>query len=300
MRLALRVQALLLALLLPCAAMAADNWTVLDFQGKPVQLRSKDTGSGQVQMQVPADATGAPYAVGNPLAVGGNALAAIQANTGLIAGVSATGTLSVANDSVSLGVDGRSTAVIQLTLGSATGTAVFEGSVDGGTTYPIALSMIPYAGGASAAPLSSVTTSGVWEAAVGGLTHIRVRASGPFTGGTVAAVVRATSGVKSIRVGAPSGSPIPTVSANPSAIVAGRQTCSTTATALPSVALTNGPVIQALSTNTGKVYIGPLGVTTTTGYPLVAGQPISYGVQQLSAVFIVCDNATDIVAFTGN
>ena len=47
--------------------------------------------------------------------------------------MSATGTLAVLNDTVSLAVDGRNTATVQLT-GTWTGTAAFYGSPDGLTT----------------------------------------------------------------------------------------------------------------------------------------------------------------------
>ncbi len=86
----------------------------------------------------------------------------------------------------------------------------------------------------------------------------------------------------------------------PSTIASGQQTTTTSAAALPSQALVNGIVITAASANTGTVYVGPSGVTSSTGYPLAAGQSISYAVANLSAISIVGTNATDVVAFTGN
>lgn len=87
---------------------------------------------------------------------------------------------------------------------------------------------------------------------------------------------------------------------NPATIYSGVQTCTTGAVALPSQTLANGVVIQATPTNTGTVDVGPATVTTSTGYDLVAGQAISYGVANLSAVYLICANATDTVSFTGN
>lgn len=88
--------------------------------------------------------------------------------------------------------------------------------------------------------------------------------------------------------------------ANPATVYSGKQTCTTGAVALPSQALVNGIVIQSTTTNTGTAYTGPAGVTTATGYSLVPGQAISYGVSNLSAVYLICSNATDTVTFTGN
>ena len=91
-----------------------------------------------------------------------------------------------------------------------------------------------------------------------------------------------------------------TVASNPSSVYAGQQTCNITAAALPSQALANGVVVKALKTNTAIVYLGGPSVTTATGYPLVAGESISYAVSNLSAVYLICQNATDVVAITGN
>lgn len=92
----------------------------------------------------------------------------------------------------------------------------------------------------------------------------------------------------------------PSAQGNPATIYSGAQTCTTGAVALPARALANGIVIQATPTNSGTVDVGPATVTVGTGYDLVAGQAISYGVANLSAVYIICANATDTVSFTGN
>lgn len=82
--------------------------------------------------------------------------------------------------------------------------------------------------------------------------------------------------------------------------VAFRQTCTTSAVQMASNALQNGVVIKALSTNGGTAYIGPSGVTTSTGYPLAAGEAISYGVANTSQLYLICSDATSVVAVTGN
>ena len=83
-------------------------------------------------------------------------------------------------------------------------------------------------------------------------------------------------------------------------IYSGQQTVTTSAVALPSQALANGVVITAATANTGTVYVGPSGVTSSTGYPLAAGQSISYALANLSSIYIIGTNTTDAVAFTGN
>jgi hypothetical protein len=87
-------------------------------------------------------------------------------------------------------------------------------------------------------------------------------------------------------------------SANP--IVAGAQTCTATAAALPGGALANGVVLTADPSNTATIYVGGQGVTTSTGYPLVAGQSISYGSTALSMIYLICAASGPVLHFTGN
>lgn len=93
---------------------------------------------------------------------------------------------------------------------------------------------------------------------------------------------------------------IPTTSANPAAIISAQVTVATSAAALAANALTNGIVITASTANAGTVYVGPTGVTTATGYPLAAGQSISYGVTNSNAVFVIAAAAGNTIAWTGN
>jgi hypothetical protein len=81
------------------------------------------------------------------------------------------------------------------------------------------------------------------------------------------------------------------------------QTCTASAVALPSKALVNGIVLKADVANTGVIYIGAANVTTATGYPLKAGEAISYGpigIANISAIYMICGNTTDVLHFTGN
>jgi hypothetical protein len=88
-------------------------------------------------------------------------------------------------------------------------------------------------------------------------------------------------------------------SANP--IVSNLQTTTTSVAALPSAALYVGAVLKADYGNAGIIYVGPCSnLTTATGYPLKAGEAISYGVTNLSAVCMIGQNTTDVLHYTGN
>lgn len=65
-------------------------------------------------------------------------------------------------------------------------------------------------------------------------------------------------------------------------------------------AMLNGIIVKALPANTGTVYVGPSGVTTSTGFPLAAGEPVAYAVPNASAVCLLSTVAGDVVALTGN
>jgi len=88
--------------------------------------------------------------------------------------------------------------------------------------------------------------------------------------------------------------------ANPAAPYAGQQTVTTSPAALPGQALVSGLVVKALSGNAGVVYVGPSGVTAATGYPLAAGEAISFAVQNANSLFVLGVNTTDVVAFAGS
>lgn len=137
--------------------------------------------------------------------VGGKFLTAPQNN---VASVSATGSVAALNSNVALFVDGMNTATIQI-LGTWTGALTFQGSPDGGTTY-YNIGAVPYGGGAAA---TGASANGLWELAVGGLTHVQVVAAAALTSGSATVNLRATNGLKSVRVGNPSTNPLTTQSA---------------------------------------------------------------------------------------
>ncbi len=108
----------------------------------------------------------------------------------------------------------------------------------------------------------------------------------------------ATKAACAVSIDGPSGRA--TQGASGQAAVALRQTSTTSAVALPSNALSNGVIVKALSTNSGTAYIGPAGVTTSNGYPLAAGEAISYGVANTNQLYLIGSDATQIIAVTGN
>lgn len=86
-----------------------------------------------------------------------------------------------------------------------------------------------------------------------------------------------------------------------SATYSGQLKPNTTATALGSTTgLTNGVIVQALSGNTASVYVGPTGVSATTGMELQAGQATSIGASTLGQVYVIAQNSADGVAWLGN
>lgn len=87
---------------------------------------------------------------------------------------------------------------------------------------------------------------------------------------------------------------------NVSSVFAGQQAVTTGAVALPNQVIKNSVAIIALSTNTGTIYVGPPGVTTATGYPLLAGQAIGYVCSNLDQIAIIAGSAVGSVAYTGS
>jgi hypothetical protein len=173
--------------------------------------------------------------------------------------VQATGTLSAANASVTLPVDGMSTGLIQIT-GTFAGTLSWFGSVDGGTTY-FAINATPFGAGLSGPSVSSATTTGQWELATAPLTHIRATMTA-YTSGSAAVVLAATSGAKLSRVRAPVTDPLNV------AVVSGGGSGGT---------VTQGPAGTApwLMTWGPGLNVGITGSVAVTGTFWQAVQPIS-------------------------
>lgn len=89
-----------------------------------------------------------------------------------------------------------------------------------------------------------------------------------------------------------------TVGPLPAVIIAAQQAATGSVLPLPSLALQNGVILKALPANTGTINILPAG-GSGNGYPLNAGEAISYAVANLNQISI-SGNGTDLIAFTGN
>lgn len=86
----------------------------------------------------------------------------------------------------------------------------------------------------------------------------------------------------------------------PAAVLAGQQAVTGTAAALAANALTKGLCIEALSTNVISVYVGPSGVTTSTGIELSAGSAYCPVVSNSNAIFVVASTTGASVTWSGN
>jgi hypothetical protein len=106
----------------------------------------------------------------------------------------------------------------------------------------------------------------------------------------------ALAGALALGFGAPSAL---AQSANP--IISNTQTATTSAAALPAAALYSGVVLKADASNSGIIFVGSCSsLTAQSGYPLKAGEAISYGVTSLASVCMLGTVTTDILHFTGN
>lgn len=86
-----------------------------------------------------------------------------------------------------------------------------------------------------------------------------------------------------------------TVGTTSAAVNVGQKTVSTTATQLSATSTvpTNGIIVRALSTNTASIFVGGSGVTTSTGYELVAGEATSFTCNLNTLYIISAASTTD-------
>lgn len=82
----------------------------------------------------------------------------------------------------------------------------------------------------------------------------------------------------------------------------GQQTSNTSAVPFTATSqvLTNGLIIQALSTNTASIYIGDKSVTTGTGFELQAGQATSIAINNVNKMYVIGSNNSDKCCWIGN
>lgn len=87
---------------------------------------------------------------------------------------------------------------------------------------------------------------------------------------------------------------------NPATVYTAQQTATSSAVALAAQSLSNGVVLTNLSTSTNDLYVGPSGVTSGTGYKLIPGQSISFGVTNTNAIYVIAPTGSPILNIAGN
>jgi hypothetical protein len=190
----------------------------------------------------------------------------------------------------------------------AGGTVAFE-VYDGAAWIAVkAASVTDYTTAASASLTANMNRG--YQVPVAGFPQFRVRLAGVISGGsvTITTITSSAPDTSIVTVGLDPAQPLPAgtnaigtvLGPLPTSPITGQQTLATTAAALPANALQNGLIVTALVANTGTVYVGASGVTTTTGYPLSAGQSISFAVASASGISIIGSVAGDKIAFAGN
>ncbi len=86
----------------------------------------------------------------------------------------------------------------------------------------------------------------------------------------------------------------------PSTLVNGQQTVTTTAAALPSKTLSQGVILESLSTNTVSIFIGDSSVTTSTGVELQVGAALSAAVSNLDVIYVICASSSPVITWLGS
>lgn len=84
-----------------------------------------------------------------------------------------------------------------------------------------------------------------------------------------------------------------------SAVVVLQQSVGTSQVQLPSNAITLSVTLKAMSTNSGKVFVGVNGVSASTGFELIAGEALSIAVDNTSRLYAVADAAGQNICIIG-
>jgi hypothetical protein len=110
-----------------------------------------------------------------------------------------------------------------------------------------------------------------------------------------------TQDIENITVDRAELTPLGGATPNPATINSRQLTVEVTPIQGPSQVYQNGVVITADGNNLQPIYVGGDNtVSTTTGYPLVPGQSMSYGVSNLNGIWFIGLNATDLIYISGN
>jgi len=222
----------------------------------------------------------------------GNALT-YSNGTNMIA-VSSSNPLPV-NASVS--ITGVSTAANQTSGGQKTQVVDASGNVIGSTSNALNTYITGGTIGNTSFQVTQATASQLNATVVGtGTFAVQAAQSGTWNitniSGTVSLPTGAATSANQTNGSQRSGSSSSTVNV-------GQTTSGTTAVQLTatSISMTNGILVQALSTNTASVFIGGTGVTTATGFELQPGQAVPFTAANITSLYVVGSNTSDKVCW---
>lgn len=219
-----------------------------------------------------------------------------------------TGTFTNATQTTSVtatGLDGYGNTLISINGTYGTATAVFEGSDDSGTTwYPVQAAR-DNSNVIELGYTSLTNTNQTWQINNPGFDSLRVRSTA-VASGTVnvrlssSAAPVASGTIVGLGTSIPAGTNgignVGTVSA---VVNVAQKTVSTTAVQLSasSTIPTNGIIVRALSTNAASIFVGGSGVTTSTGFELVAGESMSFTANLNTLYIISVASTTDKICY---
>jgi hypothetical protein len=86
----------------------------------------------------------------------------------------------------------------------------------------------------------------------------------------------------------------------PATILSGQQAVTASAVALATNSLTKGICVEGLSSNTISIYVGPSGVTTSTGIEIPPGASYCVGVSNSNALYVIASTTGASVTWSGN
>lgn len=119
-------------------------------------------------------------------------------------------------------------------------------------------------------------------------------APAPTTGQTLPLQSDANGNLKTNCVTGCSGATLP------GSTFSGQQAVTATAAALATHTLTSGICVQALSTNTISVFVGPSGVTTSTGQEIPPGAASCVALSNANEIYVVASTTGATVTWLGN
>ncbi len=208
-------------------------------------------------------------------------------------------------------VSGLSTASIQVT-GTYTGALTPQVSIDGANWITMsATALVNTNTNVYSATIPSAAKQ-IYQTDIAGFPYFRISALAAVTG-TAVVTIRGTNATGLIGidnplptganvVGAVTQSGTWTVGTKTAGVYVGQKFVSTTAVQISATSNvpTNGILVKALSTNTAPIFVGSIGVNTSTGWELVPGESAPF-TANLNTIYIVsAASTTDKVCFNVN